>query len=463
MKKLSLLLLSGLFAVAPAFAQKGAITPQMLNEIRKANAPTAADRALRNALNKTGVNDLALSAENTDVNEVYFSNEVPSAGISDQKQSGRCWLFSGLNVLRAEIIKKNNLGAFQFSQSFLFFYDQLEKSNLFLQSVIDNADEPLESRKNAWLFKNAIGDGGTFCGVQALVMKYGLVPAEVMPESYNANNTSRLSQIIALKLREYGLALRKAVQNKTKSADLEKLKTEQLSTIYHILSLALGTPPESFSYTLRDKNKKAISTKTYTPRSFYDEFIGRDLRTEYVLLMNDPSREFHRVYSVDMDRHTYDSPNWTYLNLPMDEIEAIAKASIKDSTMMYMSCDVGKFYTKSGVLSLQNFNYEDLFGTDFPMDKADRIRTYASASSHAMTLMAVDLDENDQPLKWKVENSWGESSGKSGHLIMTREWLREYLFRLVPEKKYVPAETLELLKQKPIQLPAWDPLFSPEE
>jgi bleomycin hydrolase len=165
-----------------------------------------------------------------------------------------------------------------------------------------------------------------------------------------------------------------------------------------------------------------------------------------------------------MDRHQYDGDNWTFVNVPMKDLKDMAIASIKDSTMMYYSCDVGKYLnTKTGILSMSNFDYESLFGTDFPMSKADRIRTFASASSHAMTLMAVDLDENGNPKKWMVENSWGASSGHHGHLIMTDEWFDEYTFRLVVDKKYVPAKILELLKMKPIQLPAWDPLFKGEE
>ena len=182
------------------------------------------------------------------------------------------------------------------------------------------------------------------------------------------------------------------------------------------------------------------------------------------MLMNDPTRPYYKTYTVDMDRHTYDGHNWTFLNMPMADIKQIAIASIKDSTMMYMSCDVGKQYdSQTGVLSVNNFDYASLFDTDFPMTKAERISTFASASSHAMTLMGVDLDENGRPLKWQVENSWGPSSGYKGHLIMTDEWLDEYLFRLVVEKKYVPEATLELMKQKPIVLPAWDPLFMGEE
>ena len=447
-----------------AQTEKGGISPEMLKDIQLSNSDaTTRDCVLRNALAGTSINQLALNANNPAVYDTHFSHKVESKGITDQQSSGRCWLFTGLNVMRAKMIADQNLGSFQFSQAYCFFYDQLEKANLFLQATLDNAKLPFEDQNVQWLFQHPLSDGGTFCGVQDVVMKYGLVPAEIMPETYQANNTSRMADIISLKLREFGLELRKAVADGKKAEDIEKRKTAMLGQIYHILSLSLGEPPVEFTWTMKDASGKPVSTKKYTPKSFYQEFFGKDLHKEYVMLMNDPSRPFHKTYTVNYDRHSYDGMQWTYINLPMEEIKAMAIASIKDSTMMYYSCDVGKCYnSKTGVSSLDNYNYAYLFNVDFPMNKADRIRTYASASSHAMTLMAVDLDENGKSTKWMVENSWGPSAGYRGHIIMTDEWFDEYSFRLVVDKKYVPAKTLELLKQKPTVLPAWDPLFAPE-
>lgn len=443
---------------------KGGISPEMLQQIKKAQPAAQTTTALRNALAGAPINQLATRANNPAVGDTYFSNTVPSKGITDQQSSGRCWLFTGMNVMRSKMIKDYNLGAFQFSQSYSFFYDQLEKSNLFLQAVIDNAKKPMSDKLVEWLFQHPLSDGGTFCGVVDVVSKYGIVPADVMPESFSANNTAKMAELISLKLREYGLTLRKAAEKSEKAAALEKRKTEMLGTIYHILAVSLGEPVQEFTWTMKDANGKPVSTKKYTPQSFYKEYVGTDLKNTYVMLMNDPSRPYHKTYTIDMDRHSYDGQQWTYLNLPMEEIKQMAIASIKDSTMMYYSCDVGKFLNgKTGILSLQNYDYESLFGTNFPMTKAERISTFASASSHAMTLMAVDLDANGKPTKWMVENSWGATSGHNGHLIMTDEWFDEYSFRLVVDKKYVPAATLELLKQKPTLLPAWDPLFAGEE
>lgn len=443
---------------------KGGITPEMMQQIKAAQPAAGTTTALRNALAGTSINQLSKTAVNPAENDTYFSNTVPSRGITDQQSSGRCWLFTGMNVMRAQMINKYDLGAFQFSQSYSFFYDQLEKANLFLQAVIDNAKKPMDDKLVEWLFKNPLSDGGTFCGVIDVVSKYGLVPAEVMPESYSANNTSQMARILSLKLREYGLTLRKAAADGAKPVQLEKRKTEMLATVYRILTICLGEPVQKFTWTRKSADGKPVETKTYTPLSFYKEYVGTDLKNTYVMLMNDPSRPYHKTYTIDMDRHSYDGAQWTYLNLPMDEIKQMAIASIKDSTMMYYSCDVGKFLnSKTGILSLQNYDYESLFDTDFPMTKAERISTFASASSHAMTLMGVDLDADGKPVKWMVENSWGAASGHNGHLIMTDEWFDEYSFRLVVDKKYVPAATLKLFDQKPTVLPAWDPLFAGEE
>lgn len=231
-----------------------------------------------------------------------------------------------------------------------------------------------------------------------------------------------------------------------------------LSTVYRMLALAFGEPVERFTWTMNGE------TKEYTPQSFYQEYLGNDLTNNYVMLMNDPSREYYKCYEIDFDRHVYDGKNWTYVNLPVEDIKAMAIESIKDSTMMYFSCDVAKFLdSKRGTLDLKNFDYEPLMGTTFGMNKKQRVQTFASGSSHAMTLMAVDLDKDGKPKKWMVENSWGAEAGYKGHLIMTDEWFDEYMFRLVVEKKYVPEKVLNILKQKPIRLPAWDPMFAPEE
>ena len=238
-----------------------------------------------------------------------------------------------------------------------------------------------------------------------------------------------------------------------------------LKTIYKMLVYAYGEPVKTFKWAPKKDGKIVGEEKEYTPQSFYKEVCGgEDLNADYVMLMNDPSREYNKVYEIDYDRHTYDGHNWLYLNLPIEEIKKMAIASLKDSTMMYFSCDVGKFLdSKRGTLDLKNYDYESLFGTTFGMNKKQRIQSFDSGSTHAMTLMAVDLDADGKPTKWMVENSWGASAGYKGHLIMTDEWFDEYMFRVVVNKKYCPAEILKLLNQKPVRLPAWDPMFQNEQ
>ncbi len=451
------LLAASLLVSVTLFAQ-GGISADMLREISSAYEGTAADKALRNALNSTQINVLAASAENIAMIDTHFSDEVKTKGRTDQKSSGRCWLFTGLNVLRSRMIEKHDLGAFTFSQNYLFFYDQLEKANLFLQGIIDTRNLPMEDRKVDWLFSNPIGDGGQFTGVSNLVMKYGVVPSDVMPETLSANNTSQMRTQLATKLREDGLRLRAA-----KPADTQKMKVEMLKEVYRMLVLCLGVPPTEFTWARYNSKGEFVSEKTYTPKGFYQEFIGEDLENNYIMVMNNPSVEYGKVYEIEYDRHVYDGQNWVYLNLPMEKIKEMAIASIKDNTALYFSCDVGKFLDRPrGVADLKNFDYESLMGVSFGMDKKERILTHASGSTHAMTLIAVDLKDG-KPVKWMVENSWGAASGYQGNIIMTDEWFDEYMFRLVVEKKYVPADVMAKMSQKPILLPAWDPMFAPEE
>lgn len=455
---ISLSLLMAFSSTAFAYG-KGGIDPDMLSRLSGNARLTAHERALRNAMNATSIDKVAANAENATRMDDNFSHRVKSKGITDQKSSGRCWLFTGLNVLRSKMMAEHDLPELKLSQNYNFFYDQLEKANLFLQSVIDTSKLPASDRQIEWLFQNPLSDGGQFTGFADNVEKYGIVPASAMSESFSANNTNRLNQLLKLKLREQGLELRRLAADGASAKKLAETKEKQLGVIYKMLSMTLGEPPTKFTWTRKDKDGKVVERKAYTPQQFYKEFCKGDLRNDYVLMMNDPTREYYKLYEIDMDRHVYDGENWTFVNLPVEDIKKVAIESIKDSTMMYFSCDVGKFLDRDlGTLDVDNYDYEDIFGTTFPMDKADRIRTFASASSHAMTLVAVDLDADGNPVKWMVENSWGPGANE-GHLIMTDKWFDEYMFRLVANKKYVGGDILKLLKQKPVRLPAWDPLF----
>ena len=441
-----------LYALTVAFcvqtSAQTSITPEVLKQLEGSYTGTPAEKALRNAISNVGLQKMAVNQENAGAKDTDFSIEVKNTGITDQKSSGRCWLFTGLNVLRGRAMKKLGIKNFVLSQGYLFFYDQLEKSNLFLQGIIDTRNQPIDSEMVRWLFQHPLSDGGTYTGVADLATKYG---------TYVSNSTSEFCGHLKRKLREAGITLREKSEAGMSEKQLQQLKVEQLQTVYRMLVMAYGVPPTQFTW----------KEKTYTPQEFFKAYCiaeGEDLNKDYVMLMNDPSRPYNKVYEIDYDRHVYDGHNWLYVNLPIEELESIAIASLKDSCQMYFSCDVGKFLDRStGMADLKNFDYDSLLGTTFGMNKKQRIQTFDSGSTHAMTLMAVDLDSEGKPKKWKVENSWGSDSGANGYIIMTAEWFREYMFRVVANRKYCPASVLDMLKQKPVRLPAWDPMFQNEE
>lgn len=459
---LSVLILAG---TGIGNAQTG-ITSDVLRTLEESYKPTPADKAIHNAISSVSIQSMALNQDNRQAKDTHFSVEVSNSGISNQQSSGRCWLFTGTNVLRNRAMRTLGVKDFFFSQIYLFFYDQLEKSNLFLQGVIDTREKDIDDQMVRWLFQNPLSDGGTYTGVADLVTKYGLVPQDVMPETYVSNSTSEFNGHLKRKLREFGIQLREMAANGMGEKDLQAAKVGQMKTVYRLLAMAYGEPPRQFTWAPTKDGKAASAPKTYTPLQFYKEVCGggEDLYDDYVMLMNDPSRPYGEVYEIDYDRHLYDGHNWLYVNLDIDQLKSPVIASLKDSCQMYFSCDVGKFLNRTnGQLDLANYDYASLLGTTFGMSKKQRIQSFDSGSTHAMTLMAVDLDDEGQPRKWKVENSWGASSGLNGYLIMTDEWFDEYMFRVVVNRKYCSKEILQLLKKKPVRLPAWDPMFQGEQ
>jgi bleomycin hydrolase len=284
-------------------------------------------------------------------------------------------MFTGFNVLRGNFAQKTDSLSIELSHGYLFFWDQLEKANLFLQGVVDNAKKPMDDQRVQFFFKNPISDGGTFCGVADLTEKYGLVPKAVMAETFSSENTSRMSRLVSSKLREFGLQLRQMVADGKKPAAVKAEKTRMLGEVYRMLALTLGEPVKQFTYAFKDKDGKQVGTpKIYTPQEFYKEVAGAPLNGTFIMVMNDPRRPYYKTYEVEYDRHTYDGHNWKYVNLPMDDIEKMAIASIKDGRKLYSSYDVGKMLDrKRGYADTENFDYGALFGTTFGMDKAQRI------------------------------------------------------------------------------------------
>lgn len=463
MKKIILILTTSLF-VSLGFIvsaqEAGEINHEMLMMFSKELKNTEGINATMNAVSSNDIQKLAINRENLGKVDNYFSNRVESKGITNQKSTGRCWLFTGLNVMRAKVIEENNMKSFSFSHNYNFFFDQLEKSNLFLEGIIKTADKPMDDRNVEWLFKNAIGDGGQWTGVVDIIQKYGVVPAEAFPESYNSENTRWMSKLIRKKLKEDGLELRQMHADGDKEKKLRETKNVMLAEVYKILAITLGEPPHDFTWRYEDKDGVLSEAVEYTPISFYEKFANINL-DDYVMFMNDPSRDFGALYEIENDRHTYEGGNWKYINLESDKIKEFAKKSILGNDAMYFSCDVGKQLDKDrGYLDVNNYDYGTLMGIELGMDKKQRIQTFESGSTHGMALVAVDLID-DKPVKWLLENSWGDS-GFKGHLIMTDEWFDEYMFRVVIHKDYIDAETMKILETEALILPPWDPMFSPD-
>jgi bleomycin hydrolase len=461
-KKITISTLSFILIALFGNAQ-GTLKVEDLDEIRQTVSPMNENTiALINAISSNEISKLAISRDNIGKISPYFTHRVEVKGITDQKSSGRCWLFTGLNVLRPAVMEKYKMKSFEFSQNYNFFWDQLEKSNLFLEAIIATKDLEENDRKVDWLLKHPIGDGGQWTGVVDIIEKYGVVPAEVMPESKNSENTRMMSRLLRRKLREDAVELREMATNGAREAALRREKITMLGDVYRILVLCLGEPPQKFKWQYEDSAGNITEMKTYTPKSFYEEMVGVNLR-DYVMFMNDPSRDFFRLFEIEYDRHMHEGGNWKYINLPIDKIKAFAKNSIIANEAMYFSCDVGKQLDREkGFLDINNYNYDALFGVDFGMDKAERIRTYDSGSSHGMSLVGVNILTDGSMDKWLLENSWGKT-GHEGFLIMTDEWFDEYMFRLVIHKNYVDEETLKILQTEPVYLPPWDPMFAPEE
>tara|TARA_R110001583_G_scaffold99787_1_gene245287 strand:+ start:21126 stop:22517 length:1392 start_codon:yes stop_codon:yes gene_type:complete len=447
---------------ASSMAQtKGAVDSKTLNEIRNSFNADASTKAIQNAItNSKSIRDIALNRSKVGSTDHFFKYRVAVKGITNQKSSGRCWMFTSMNTIRPNVIKDLNLNSFDFSHNYNYFWDIFEKSNLFIENIIATADKDMDDREVVRYLSSPVDDGGVWNSFFNVAKKYGVVPAEVMPETTISNNTGQLNRIVKEKLRGEAYKIRQLAAKKGNAEKVEAAKVEALKDVYRILSLALGQPPVDFTWRYKDADGKVSETKTYTPQEFMTLIAPEFAKDEMVMIMNDPTREFYKVYEIKNYRNVAEGINWTYLNLPNDEIKAFAMSSIKNNQAMYASCDVGKQHNrKDGVMDMNTYDYASLFGVEFDMDKKARILTRQSGSSHAMTLIGVDVDENEKPVKWEFENSWGTTSGNNGYLTFTDEWFREYMFRVVINKKYLNEKAIKALDSKPVQLPVWDYMF----
>ncbi len=451
-----------LFIFNSAFAQNepnGAITLNLLKEIRSSIKMDDMTRGMINAVSNNDIKKLAYNRQAANKIDHFFKYRVKAKGITNQKSSGRCWLFTSLNVLRPIVIEKHNMKEFFFSENYSFFWDQFEKANLFLEAIISTRKKDIDDREVQWLFQHPIQDGGVWNYAVDLIEKYGVAPENAMSETFHSENTGTMRRLLARKLREQGIRLRQLHQAGKGLKALRKQKVEFLKEIYRMLVINLGEPPETFTWRYEDADGNISEPKTYTPQQFYKEFVGINLR-DYVQLMNDPSKEYYKLYEIKYDRNMLDGANWVFINLPVDEIKKFAKKSIMNNEAMYFSCDVGKQLDREkGVLALDVYDYESIYGVKFGMNKAERILTFDSGSTHGMALIGFDESPDGKVTQWLLENSWGKSAGHNGYLTMTDRWFDEYMFRLVVNKKYVSPDVLKILNQKPIVLPPWDRMF----
>ena len=385
-----------------------------------------------------------------------FSTELPTDNVTNQKQSGRCWLFSTLNVLRHDFGAKHKAKNFTLSQSYNFFWDKLERANLFYEKVIETADKPLDDREVRSYFDFAGHDGGQWHMAISLVKKYGVVPSYAMPESFNTSATAGLASALADKERKDALALRRLAQAGDQEG-LEKARKTFLNEIYRMVAIAVGEPPKTFDLEYRDDDKNYHLEKNLTPVSFFNKYFDVDL-DDYVVLTNAPDHEYGKLYHLGAEDNVEGGSPILFLNVPMEYLEQAAVAQLKDGEAVWFGNDVlQQMDRKTGYLDTDLYKLEDLFAVDLSLSKADRLATGVGEVSHAMTLVGVDEDNGDIR-QWKVENSWGDKSGEKGFFVMSHNWFKEYVYEVVVHKKYLTKDQQELLSSTPVELAPWDSL-----
>lgn len=419
-------------------------------------------RISMNAATRTDVRRVAMNWESFREIDHTFSEKVSGEmKATSQKRSGRCWGFAGLNLLRIYLGRKYKIKNFEFSQNYFMFYDKLEKANYFLENIIETSEKPTDSRLIMHLLDSPIQDGGQWDMFVNLLMKYGTVPKKVMAESYHSSNSSQMNKLVTRKLREFAKDLRSAISSGKSTAQVSKMKDEMLSVIYKMLCISLGTPPEKFDWSIRDKKDKFHRFTDLTPQTFFKNHVGIDLN-DFVCLINDPRpfTDYNKTYTVDYLGNVHGGNIIRYLNLENEELKKYTIKSIKADDPVWFGCDVGKFFTRQfGVMDTSLFEFDKFYGTSFGMSKSERLEYGDSVMTHAMLFTGVDL-KNNKPIKWRVENSWGPDHGEKGFDIMTDPWFDQFMYEVVVHKKHLTKKLVEMYKMEPISLPPWDPMGS---
>lgn len=414
--------------------------------------------AVAGAIAKVGFQDASVNNDILRKHDFVFSNETKRGLITNQKASGRCWMFSALNTARVDTMAALNVDTFEFSQNYTLFWDKLEKSNYFLDSIIATKDEEQGSRVIMHLLSDPVQDGGQWDMFSGILKKYGAVPKSAMPETFHSSNTRLLNNLLTKKLREYARDIR---NSKETSVDaLKALKEDRIYSIYNILTKALGEVPETFTYEYRDKDNNFHRISNITPVDFFNKYVGWDLDSK-VSLINAPTSDkpYGKSYTVKYLGTIKEAKPIQYINVPIEALKAAAINAIKDGHPVWFGCDVGQFSLRdAGIMDLDAFNYDLTIGEDFSLNKAERLDYGESMLTHAMVFVGVDLDDDGNPIKWKVENSWGDKSGDKGIFSMSDAWFDQYNYQIMVDKKYVDAKWLKALDEPVVELEPWDPM-----
>ncbi len=438
------------------------ISQNLLDQLEKRFDENPGNRMAMNAAVSCGICASSRNYETEREIPHEFSISLEQGAVTNQKRSGRCWMFAALNCMRFQVIKKQNLEDFELSQSYPLFYDKLEKANYFLESILDTLDEPTDGRLIAHLLAAPLNDGGQWDMLCSIVEKYGLVPKMAMPESVSSSATQEMVSYMTEKLREYACVLRKGHKAGKSMEQLKKEKEAMMETVYRMLCISLGKPPRTFTFEYRDKDGNFHREANLTPKAFYEKYVGLRL-DDYVSVINAPTEDkpFYRSYTVQYLGNVKEGRPVKYVNLPIEEMKQAAIAQLKDGEPVWFGCDVGKrSFRDGGLMDTGIYDVETLFDTDFPMTKAERLEYGQSLMTHAMVFQGVNLDENGKPDRWRVENSWGEEAGKKGYFVMSDRWFDEYNYQVVVNKKYLSSKALEAYEKEPVRLNPWDPMGS---
>ena len=435
------------------------VTAAQISSYREGFSNDPSARIAQNAVCGKDILSLSLSREHVQEMDDSFSTKLDDWAVTNQKRSGRCWLFAALNLFRVGAIKKLNVKSFEFSQSHIHFWDKLERSNHFLEAIIERAGSPINDRTVHFMLNDPIGDGGQWNMAMNLIRKHGLVPQSAYPESQSSSETRLMNATLKEILRTAAYELRNLVEKGGSADDVQTHKEGRMADIWRVLCIHLGTPPERFDWQWRDKDNEFHRSGSMTPQEFAAEYVTIDWE-DYVCLVHDPRNAFYKTYTVDCLQNVAGGPPVVYLNIPIEEMKAVTQRLLEEGTAVWMGCDVGKqMERKRGLWDANLFESQALYGVDFGMDKETRLRFGQTMMTHAMLFTGVDVVDGS-PRRWRVENSWGKESGVKGFFTMNDSWFDDYMFEIAAPSSHLSDQMREGLKTDPIVLPAWDPMGS---